>query len=313
MPSISAGAAIGAGFRAIGRNPLALLYWAGVYLILHTLPALLLAGSLMGNVGDFYRGAARHAWEGGHPDVSAMMGLTGTMMVWRPVLFLGSLVSQTLILGAVYRAVMTPEDKRWGYLRLGRQELWLGLTLLVLAVILFILAIMLAVPLAAGGVITALEATRNVAGAGITGIVVGLAAIAFVVGLFWVMIRLSLGPVMSWTSGDFKLFDSWHLTRGHEWSIFLVCVGLVVILWLCELILGGIGAAVFLGAGGLASLRDITSPMELWDRVGPMLPVIAIFVAIFGTFGLAIFTAPFAEIYRELTGAAPEPKPVAAA
>jgi hypothetical protein len=306
MPAISAGAAIGAGFRAIGRNPLALVYWAGLYLLLHTLPSLLIAGSLMGDMGDIYDRAARHAWEGGHPDYSWIFGVSAKMMVLRPILFLGSLVSQTLILGAIYRAVLAPGDKRLGYLRLGRAELWLGLTLLVLWVVLIMLVLALALPLAAGGVVTAIQASHNAASAGITGIVVGLAAIAFVIGLFWVMIRLSLGPVMSWASGDFKLFDSWHLTRGHEWSIFLVCVGLVVILWLCEVVLGGIAAGVFLGSGGLDRLRDITNPMDMWNRVGPLLPVIAVFVTIVQAFGLTIFAAPFAEIYRELTGG-PEP------
>jgi hypothetical protein len=308
MPAISAGAAIGAGFRAIGRNPLALLYWAGVYLLLHTLPSLLIAGSLMGDMGDFYDRAARHAWEGGHPDYSWIMGLSAKMMILRPILFLGSLVSQTLILGAIYRAVLAPEDKRLGYLRLGRAELWLGLTLLVLWVVIILLVLALALPLAAGGVVAAIQAMHNnPASAGITGIVVGLAAIAFTIGLFWVMIRLSLGPVMSWVSGDFKLFDSWQLTRGHEWSIFLVCVGLVVILWLCEAVLGGIAAGVFLGSGGLDRLRDVTNPMDMWNRVGPLLPVIAICVTIVQAFAITVFAAPFAEIYRELAGGAPEP------
>jgi hypothetical protein len=312
MASISAGAAIGAGFRAIARNPLALLFWAGVYLLLHSLPTLLLAGSMMGDMGDFYERAARHAWEGGRPDFSWVAGMTGKMMLWRPILFLGSLVSQTLILGAIYRAVLTPQDRRFGYLRIGRAELWLGLTLLVFWVVIFLLVLVLALPLIAGGVITALQASRNVASAGITGIVVGLAAIGFVIGLLWVMIRLSLGPVMSWASGDFKLFDSWQLTRGHEWSIFLICVGLVVILWLCEVILGGIAAAVFLGSGGLDSLRNITTPMQAWDRVGPFLPVMVVCVALFQAFALAVFAAPFAEIYRELMGGASEANPAVA-
>ena len=53
----------------------------------------------------------------------------------QPLIMVGSLVLRAVLGAAVYRAVLTPEDDAWGYLRLGMRELWVGATSIVIGII----------------------------------------------------------------------------------------------------------------------------------------------------------------------------------
>ena len=57
------------------------------------------------------------------------------------------IVVHAILMGAVFRAVLTPDESRWAYLRLGRQEVALGLTNLVVAMLATIMVLTLVIPL----------------------------------------------------------------------------------------------------------------------------------------------------------------------
>ena len=58
-----------------------------------------------------------------------MMSLMGQINALSLLQWATSLASSALIVGAVFRAVLEPQNRRWFFLRLGRQEFWLALCL----------------------------------------------------------------------------------------------------------------------------------------------------------------------------------------
>jgi hypothetical protein len=315
MAGFSASNAIGTGFRLIARHPLAVLAWALAYVVLGVLPQLAVMGTVLPDMFGFYRDALRNAPEAGESfDMGRMLALQGRMMMLQPLMLISQLVMHAVLLGAIYRAVLTPQDSRFGYLRLSRRELWLGLTLAVFVVALMLMMFVVMIPLVVGGVLTAVAAERGGGGAGASGLVIGLLAIAACVAILWVALRLSLALPMSYDQSRFVLYESWALTRGHALKMFLVALALVVIVWLIEALLGGVVAGALIGyvaqGGGFAALAD-KGPGELIRMFGPWLVVLGPLLAILAACLYAIWAAPLAEIYRELTGGA-EPAPPAA-
>ncbi|MBS1898531.1 MAG: hypothetical protein JSS88_14400, partial [Actinobacteria bacterium] len=69
-----------------------------------------------------------------------MMSLMGQINALSLLQWATSLASSALIVGAVFRAVLEPQNRRWFFLRLGRQEFWLALCLVVVAVVAGLLA-----------------------------------------------------------------------------------------------------------------------------------------------------------------------------
>jgi hypothetical protein len=206
-------------------------------------------------------------------------------------------------MGAMFRAVLQPEAGRWGYLRLGRQELWLGLTYLVLLVMAFILMFVLFIPIAIS--IGILAAIGQHGGSETGGVI--LLVIAGIVGagaILWVLLRLSLALPMSFAKGRFLLYESWDLTRGHALKMFGVYLALVVGLWLFEILCAAAFAAVFWGRLQDAASWSALQPSAAVDMFRRYLPTM-IGAGVVGSVVVmaihAIFVAPLAEIYRELT------------
>lgn len=308
MDDFSFGDAIGAGFRVIGRNPLAVVIWAAAYLLLVGLPTV----AFMANVVPAVLAAAQEAKAHvGRPDPEQFMAWRAGVFGWQPGLWLLSVVATTLLMGAMFRAVLQPQASRWGYLRLGRQELWLGLTYLVLLVMAFILMCVLFIPVAiASGIMAAISEHGGSATGGVILLVIaGLVGFGAIV---WVLLRLCLALPMSFAEGRFLLYESWDLTRGHALKMFGVYLALAVGLWLFELACVGAVAGIFWGRLQDAAGWSAVQPSVAIDMFRRYLPTI-IGVGVVGSVVLmavhAIFVAPLAEIYRELTAGEPANAP----
>ena len=185
MAGFSAGEAISSGFRLIGRHPAAVLWWAGAYLLLGALPLALAFWSVGPDLIALYQQMGREAALGGahHADMASMMALQSRMAVLQPVTLLSSLVSHAVLIGAIYRGVLHPEESRFGFVRFSSRELWLGLVMAVLYVgmfvALFAAAIFVAIPLAIVGF--AARAAGGGAMAGLLCFLLVLAAIGVLV------------------------------------------------------------------------------------------------------------------------------------
>lgn len=289
MRSFSWSRAFGAGFTLIGREPAAVLWWALAYFVLALLPQFAIAGAMWPMLGEVMRRAA----EGGQPDTDTLMAMQANMPLFQLVSILSSLLSTTVLLSAIYRAVLQPEDRRFGYLRLGSQELWVGITIVVLYVALILAIIVIAIP----GAILGFVLSRSAGEWSV--VLVALAACAL---LFWLMLRFSLATVVAFAERRFDIGASWTLTAGQAWKLFLVMLVIMLLVLVAELILVGVG---IVAVGGMAAatglMEGMTDPGRVLARLWPVILVGTVVTSLLGAAVLAIFVAPFAEVYKALT------------
>lgn len=227
-----------------------------------------------------------------------------------PIMLVVGLAARALLVGAIYRSILEPDNRRYFSLRFSTQELWLALVLFVYGLMIgFALVAVMLGGGAIGGLAwlisgllpdpTAVTVTRAVLMAAV--VVGGLGA------WIWVAIRLCFGPVMTFADKEFRLFESWEFTKDHAWKL----TGLMV---LVSVVAFGIGlvleliifAIVFAQFGGFdASHLHALFPKGQLPDFGSLLvamgPIIVLIAMLVGPM-LTIMVAPLATAYRELRG-----------
>lgn len=310
MATFSIGEVAKTGFRIIREHPKAILAWSLAYFVIVLLPQI---GGLMLLWPDLMRAteeASRTAGPGGpsQAEIEAALGMQGTLVLLQIVQFLTTILWALLFYGAVFRAVLEPENSRRWYMRFGAQEFWLGAVSAITSVMFMIAALAIIVPLAV--LIGAFASTNGDAATPIGWIAVG-SALLFGVLLGWVGIRLSLAYPMSFAERKFRLFESWAMTRGQAWRIFLtylaavgwaLLVLLAFFVVLCVLMLiGGLVLAVFSGLGvSLPTSAQATLP-TIWVAVIALAVMLGgALVAVQTTIAYTLTAAPSAAIYKRL-------------
>jgi len=293
-----------AGFGVIGRNPLAVLVWAVFLGLVGLLPAFGLMGGLLVSVGQIVEAAQR----GVEPTPEMIMPMIGSALGLIPVLILTGLIVRMVLTGAIFRAVLFPQEKSWFHLRLGARELWLGLLFIVVGIIVFaLMMIMMAVlvPLAVMGgphddPMMKLAMMR-------------LAMLPVYAVLAFLFVRFCLAFPMTFAESKFRLIESWKMTSGNSWRILLVGLILVALMIIAEMIVGllvVICVVAVIGAGAMSggwSEERLTAffnqdPTVWMHALAPWIVVGAIVGSILATLVAVIFTAPWAEAYRQLRG-----------
>lgn len=200
------------------------------------------------------------------------------------------LIWTAMLACAVFRAVLRPGEKGFGYLRLGADEFRLiGLYLLI-----FVLVLAVWLPVAAGVAVAAGLGVEVSRGGLFFYFLLGVPAfLAYV----FVGVRLSLCAPQTFAERRIDLLGSWRLTRGHFWGLFgmyllviVILIGLQVVNWLLQLPFKAVPAQV--AHGDLSGL--------------PLLIVGGLFYVIVA-FGIAVLNvvisaASRAAAYRDLTG-----------
>jgi hypothetical protein len=218
------------------------------------------------------------------------------LLIWA-----GSLVVNSVISCAVFRAVLRPEQSAFAYLRLGNEELWVMLVQFVRNLVIVAIEFVLLIPLMIVGFISV--ALSHGAG-GIPGIIVG--ALVVVAVMIWVSLRLSLAGPITFTERQFRLFESWTLTRGRGWRLFGVAVIVAVVamvIYFAAVILGLItGLALWGGMPHPASVQALLSqPPGQWvQALAPLLMLIASLGFVVGALLTPITLAPWPYIYKQL-------------
>jgi hypothetical protein len=298
--SIAVGEAAFAGFRLIGRNPLTVLVWGVIYLIFLGIPSAL----LFAWVGPAYLEMFKAMGSGANADPNAVFGTMLPVMqkaqLVSSVAGLLSLVVRAVLVTAVLRAVLEPEKKGFFYMKLGMEEVLQGLLSFAMAFILVFIAFGV---LIVGGIVFALMGLLPSQVAWIARVVtVIVALVAFVV----IALRLSLAPPMTFAEKNFRLFESWKLTKGHAGALFLVVLVLIIFVWILEAVVAILFFAML--AAGHETLRSMfanQNPAEVLKSIAPaMVVTFAVFSLLGGAF-LAIFVAPFATVYKQITGNPP--------
>ena len=266
------------GFRLLRREPRAFLAWTALWLATFSAAAWVVAATKPAGVAHAHAPASLG-------DVAARFGpFAGGLIVMFLLVWLLTAV-------ATFRAVLHPEQKRWFFLRLGPDELRLGLVTLIgcigavgvggaPAYLVFVLAspIMSAVP----------DATRLVAEIGVV-ITVWLDV--------WLGVRLSLIAVETYSERRFHLMAYWPLTRGRFWYL----LGAYFLYFLIFLVL----TVLFVPAIFILTPNAVTvAGGNLLRRTGLLLQagVLAGLISIFWTLSSTLFYACQAHAFRAIVG-----------
>lgn len=282
------------GFRISRENPRAFAQWVAVSFGVSVLGALVTV-SMPARV--------RHAIETlGAEETPDLQTFLAAFAAVSP-LFLFGLIFQCMMAAAIYRLIFRHDDSRYGYLRLGLDEL----RLMVLTVIFGVFAILLL-----AGVTLVASVIAGLASMGGTGVAVRVGAVAELVSIFvvaYVLVRLSLAPAATFAERRIRFFESWTLTHRQFWRLlgaYALALACIVVVGLLALILftAVAGAVVLIAGGQITDVSNIFNPDQTSLRAYLSPGVIAYMIvgSLFQTLYFAVVAAPGAWIYQRLHG-----------
>lgn len=276
------------GFRLTRRKPLAVLAWAGLITALYA-GFMLVAGPwivVMMEQALALEGVAQPTPEQVAPAAQASAMI---MLYSIPLAILGGAVLSS----ALVRAVLTPEDSRFAYMRLGRDELRVLVVKLMMAVSLF-LASMVSFTLVGVlvGLATAVPLLWLVAFVG------ALAAVGLMV---WLSLRLSLAVPATLAEGRIGLQTSFRLTKGKV----LPLLGMALLAVLMSLLVSLLLSMALTPLSLLIPAIETADPVERMKSImaqGPIgLIVPSILNGLMITAQFSLIYAPFAAAYQRLS------------
>ncbi|HRD27321.1 MAG TPA: hypothetical protein PLO65_03375 [Caulobacter sp.] len=274
------------GFRIIRERPGLILAWSGFYLLCLLAMILIL---LLPNLGTL---AAVEA-TGTPRDLSQLLARFGPPIL---IIFPMAMAMLIMLVTAVYRTVLTPEDKGFAHLKIGADELRMFLVSL-----LVILIFAVASGLYGAAVVTAANASGRLHGA-----VTFIGSIGGVILLGWLAVRLALAGVMTFAEHHFRLGAAWRLTVGQFWRLLMTLVltifyaVLVVVLALTfSLVLAQVtGGFSLMGELASPDLSNLTPAFAL-AMLGQLLLQLTLQTLLI-VLVFVIFYAPPAAAYRRL-------------
>jgi len=288
------------GFRLVRRNPMALVVWSALYLILSLASLYASAASLGGMVA---MNEMLEGMEASPPanfqDMFPVFEAYGQAMSHTLWLMPISLVVGSVIYAAVARGVLTPEDKAFGYVRFGMDEvrvLVVSIVVTLAAVLIYCLAI--AVVVALGVVAVATEQAWM-------GLLVVIAIVAAIALMVWLAVRWSLAIPIVVAEKRFAFFDSFALTRGRFWPLLgmAIIAGLLsVVIWFLSMIVV-MPVSMMSGLGMMSAMGASTDPsamLEAFDPTNPWMIATAVLNAIIYGLMVGVVYAPFGAAYRDI-------------
>jgi len=252
MTNFSPGDVAFEGFRVTRERPRVVLIWA----VFHLLVSFASATALIMLGGEAFLQADNAADMSTEELAVFMRDMAPAYLVLAPI----GLMVVSVSAAAVYRLHLRPQEAvEHGHLRFGADEVRLMLLTLVyyLLVILGVLALSVVAAVAA--------ALASMAGQGAMTLT-GVGMMLFFAGVgIYVLVRLSLAPVLTFQHRRLVVFGSWAVTRGHFWRLlgaYLLALIMVVVISLLMMVifaaLAGI-ATVALG-GSLESVGEAFQP-----------------------------------------------------
>lgn len=274
------------GFRIIRDKPGLILAWTGFYLLS------LLAMIIILLVPNFGNLAAVEA-TGIQRDFSELLARFGPALM---LALLVALIMPIMLVTAIYRTVLNPEDKGFAHLKISADELRMFLVSLL---VIFIFAV-------ASGIYGATVVLLANASGGLHGVVTKIGSAGGVILLGWLAVRLALAGVMTFAEHHFRLSAAWRLTRGQFWRLLLTlgltivyAVGVVIMALLFSLLLAKVtGGFTMMGRLASPDLSHLTPALAL-GLLGELLLQLALQTLLI-VLVFVIFYAPPAAAYRRL-------------
>lgn len=289
--AFSATDAVFEGFRIVRRRPATLVWWSLFYIAAMAFAMTVIGGSVIRLVN-----AAEALEAAGTPSAEDFMPILQLYMSVFAVVLPISLAAGAVVYAAVSRAVLRPEESRFGYLRFGMDEVRvfvvsvaLALAFIALTGVMFMLV----------GVVGGLAASVEAPWLWLVAVLLALAAVA---ALIWLAVRLCLAVPITVGERRIAILDSFRLTRGRFWPL----LGMAILAGVLSLVVGLLGSLVltplqFL-TGGVTQLQDLEgAPLtEILQTAWPTILVWIVTNAVLSALQVAVVYAPFSAAYREL-------------
>jgi hypothetical protein len=273
------------GFRLTKEKPGAVLIWSAIF------AATILVASMLIVMGL----APKLAGAASNLDTDNPAAVMAALSKVAPVLLalLGVWVGLSAIISAaIYRRVLTPEESRNAYLRLGadeaRQVGALFLCLLAAMGFSILLSIVIVAPLQATG-------------AGRIPMFIGDALILSL--QIWFGLRLSMLAPMTFDTKKIDLRAAWRLTKGQMWrllSMYILAITFAAIVYFLITVVST-ALAVGVAGGDMGVIRQIQNPTAgLEPRVMGAVLIYALVGLLTPVLLMVIIQAPAAVAYRAL-------------
>ena len=282
------------GFRLARRTPMTILIWALAYIVFTAVCFALVGGSIVALMAAAteLQGATDPSIEQLQPLMAAYAG-----MAWILPL---AIVFGAVIYTAVMRAVMRPEMKRFGYMRLGMDEVRVFVVYLVLSILAFIAAVVIY------GIAGVIGGVAGVAAGDAGGVIAVVLMLAATVLFVWLMVRFSLALPITVDQQKFAIFDSWNATKGRGLALFGMTVLVVVMAFVVSILTSIVILPLTFLAGGMSNLAALEGADigEILSAMGQAIVIYLIYNGVVSALMLAIFYAPYAAAYRDIHGGA---------
>ena len=301
--TFSAGDAAFEGFRVVRRSPMTLVFWSLAYLVFMVALFAAIGGPMIALMAEAQRVGA----SGGAATPDQLEPFMMAYLSVLPLLIPISLFFSAILAAAVVRAVLEPERKAFGYLRLGMDEVRVAVVSLVLGILGFVIYMTLSMFVGTVGGLAA----AAMGGEGAAMLPVMLAFLVVVAVMIWLIARFSLAVPITVAEKRMAFFDSFRMTKGRSLPI----VGMAIIAWVMAMVVGLLGFLVCLplifAVGGFSRLTEMegASSMEIAQALGPVVVVFLVVQALLASLQLAVLYAPFSAAYRDLRGSRTEGPP----
>ena len=283
------------GFRLTRRAPVAVLSWAAAYAVFIGILFLLVGPHFVTVLSVITEMQAQGQTEPSPEDVERLMQAYGVIIGWAMPL---GLLFSALISTAIARSVIRPDERKFGYLRVGKDELR------VLGASLIVSLIMFGVTFAGFMIVTVAMAGAMALPA--LWLVVVLLSLGVIALLAWLSVRLSLVVPSTFAEGRIVLKPAFAMTGK---KVFWPLLGMAIIAGVMAMLVGLLGSAVAaplsLMVGGseqLVAMQGASVP-SLLSALGPMLAVSLVVQAVLSAAQIVIMYAPFSAAYLQLKGA----------
>ncbi|PVM90536.1 hypothetical protein [Caulobacter endophyticus] len=294
MKTFSATDAAISGFGLVREHPKAV----GAWVLISTIVSAVVAVLTVGLFGPQLEAFADLSQTSSQPDPSETLRMMGGLVPAMLCSSVYSIVFYSVLMAAIYRAVLRPADNRQAYLRFGADELrQAGVSILL---VLLFFAAYLGVVLALAIVVGILSAVSKPVG--------GLAALLLIPAglgaLLYFAVRLSLANVLTFAKGKIDIFGSMALTKGRFWPMFgayvvatILAIVVYLLLFLIVTMLGGALSGFNMESLGNLMQSQTTSLESLMTPTGILSLAVGGLIAVLTS--VTIYT-PSAMIYREI-------------